>query len=347
VLEVAHVAPYLTRKGLLGARAVVDGRLRVIDVSRRNRVFMVTADDEPSYIVKLPDDANDRGVAHEAAVLQRLQAEGGDGRAASFLPTVVVYDAGEGVLILEAPPGAHNLAQQHARGRFSRALAREAGRALAVLHSVEPGTLDDLRAPDPTWALAIHRPSLHALRTLSAASVELVRTIQGSPALCAALDELIASSQRVSVIHGDIRWENCLVLSHRGTTRRTRLLLIDWELAAAGDPALDIGAFFSEYLRVWLRPGNALPAIRPAVGAFWEAYERHRGHSTIELSRTLRRALRFAGASLVLTALEDAQELAELRETERSTLKLGTEVLRRPDEAAAHLLGFRTTWDRG
>ncbi|MGZ8647299.1 MAG: hypothetical protein ACXW08_01470, partial [Solirubrobacteraceae bacterium] len=102
MLDVADVAPYLNRKGLLGARAVVDGRLRVVDVSRRNRVFMVTAEDQPSYVVKLPDDAEDRGVAHEAAVLQRLRAEVGDDRAASFLPTVVAYDPGEHVLILES-----------------------------------------------------------------------------------------------------------------------------------------------------------------------------------------------------------------------------------------------------
>jgi hypothetical protein len=47
-----------------------------------------------------------------------------------------------------------------------------------------------------------------------------------------------------------------------------------------------------------------------------------------------------------MTALEEAQMLVELRQSVLSTLQLGANVLRRPDEAAAHLLGFRTFWGR-
>ena len=362
MLDVADVAPYLTGKGLLGARAVVDGRLRVVDVSRRNRVFLVTADDEPCYVVKLPDEPGDSGVEHEAAVLDRLRSAGGDGCLSSFLPIPVLYDAAQNALVLEVPPDARDLRQQHVRGRFSPTLARETGKGLAVLHSVASAVLDGLQAPDPRGLLAVHSPDLHAARTLTAAGVDLVRMIQGSDELCRELDELLACHRDECVIHGDMRWDNCLALSRGGSSRRTRVLLIDWELSTAGDPALDIGAYFAEYLRAWQQsvgmpdpheparrlvdPRQVLPTMQPAVGAFWEAYERRRGHSAMELSRTLRRALRFAGARLVMTALEEAQMLVELRQSVLSTLQLGANVLRRPDEAAAHLLGFRTFWGR-
>ena len=86
------------------------------------------------------------------------------------------------------------------------------------------------------------------------------------------------------LIHGDVRWENCVAVAARPGLRRTRVLLIDWELAGRGVPAFDVGSVLAEYLRVWVGsvpiaspspPGQAgypLARMQPAVGAFWSAY---------------------------------------------------------------------------
>ena len=59
------------------------------DVSRLNRVFLVTAEGERCLVVKLADEPGSEGVAREAAVLERLWSSGtGDGLA-RFLPPVV------------------------------------------------------------------------------------------------------------------------------------------------------------------------------------------------------------------------------------------------------------------
>jgi aminoglycoside phosphotransferase (APT) family kinase protein len=362
MLDVADVAGYLLDRQLLSPRAIVDGSLRVEDRSRRNRVFLVTSDETPGYVVKLPDAPGDTGVEHEAAVLDRLRSRLGESCLTVFLPNPVLYDAAEAVLVLELPLNAQDLTQHHRYRRFSRALAGETGKALAALHGVAPGVLDGLSAADPWQTLAVHRPDMRTLRTLTAASVDLIRMIQDSEQLCSELDELLRRHRDETVIHGDMRWDNCLAVSRRGSDRRTRVLLIDWELSAAGDPALDVGAYFAEFLRAWhqsiaipdpreperrrIHPQDALPALQPAVRAFWEAYKRHRDQPAIELNRTLRRAMQFAGARLVLIAIEEAQTLTELSPSVRSTLQLGANVLQRPDEAAAHLLGFRTSWSR-
>jgi aminoglycoside phosphotransferase (APT) family kinase protein len=361
VLEPADVATYLLERKLLSLRAVVDGGLRVVDVSRRNRVFLVTAEHERCFVLKLAGEPGDTGVAREAAVLERLQSPHVGGELATRLPAMVDYDSSEGVLILEATPEAQDLRRHHACGRFSRTLAQEAGRALALLHAIPPAALSDLATPsDPTWILQVHRPDLDTLRTLSAASVELIRVVQSSEELCAGLDELLASWRGESVIHGDMRWDNCLALRGRESKRRDRLLLIDWELSGAGDPGLDIGAFFGEYLHAWVQsvpivdprdPGRLLGHARlplrrmqPALMSFWDTYTRHSGLPAAELTRILRRATRFAGARLVEAALEEAQTMAELPGSALHTLQLGANVLRRPDEAAAHLLGLRASW---
>jgi aminoglycoside phosphotransferase (APT) family kinase protein len=235
-------------------------------------------------------------------------------------------------------------------------LARETGRALALLHSVPLVAVEDLNGPDHARALRLHRLDLDALHTLSPAAVELIRIVQGLGELCASLDELAASWRRESVIHGDVRWANCLAWRSMDSNRWTRLHLIDWELCAAGDPAADIGAFFGEYLRAWLQsipitdpedPGRLLAhaglplrRMRPALTAFWDAYTQHSPGNATELGQRLRRATRFAAVRLLEAALEEAQTLDELRARVLYLVPLSQNILRRPDDASMHLLGL-------
>jgi aminoglycoside phosphotransferase len=360
VLGLADVAPYLIDRKLLSARAVVDGDLRVEDKSGRGRVFVVTAEGDRSLALKSAGAAGAARVAREAAALERLwSVDAGDGLA-SFLPAVVAYDSAEGVLILEAAPHARDLRRHHAGGRFSCALATETGRALARLHDIRPAAMNGLERPaDLSWSLRLHEPDLDSLRTSSAAALELTRIIQGTDELCAALEELVASWSEDVVIHGDVRWDNCLAWRGTGSDHWTRLQLIDWELCGVGDPGWDIGAFFGEYLRAWLQSipiadprnpgwllahaGLPLRRMRPALRAFWDAYTRHGTTTAAESGGLLARAVRFAAVRMLSAALEEAQTLTELRVSVLYPLLLSQSILRRPREAA-DLFGLGPWW---
>lgn len=340
MLGAADVAGYLLARGLIHPRAVVEGGLTVDDRSHLNRVFIVAADGERRLVVKVG-----AGVAREAAVIERLRAVATLTRA---LPRVVAHDGAERVLVLEAAPGARDLVRHHARGRFSRALAAEAGRSLARLHALPPDALGGvaplLPAPPP------HRPELDGLRAMSGAAIELTRIVQRSDDFCAELDEILARPPpALAVVHGDVRWGNFVAL-RRGSRGWNGLQLVDWELCGAGDPAVDVGAFIGEYLRAWIgsmpvadpRDPGALRAraqiplgrLRPAVRAFWTAYADHRAGSHEAPRETLRRSLRFAGVRLLVTAFEAAQAVGELRPGVVALLPLSRNVLRRPDQAA-------------
>jgi aminoglycoside phosphotransferase (APT) family kinase protein len=338
-VSAADVAGYLLERGLLDPRAVVHARLTVVDRSGLNDVFVVTAEGEPRLVLK-----SGPSVPREAAVLERLRAAAGAALARA-LPVPITHDPAGEVLVLAAAPGARDLTRHHARGRFSRALAGEAGRALALLHAVPPEALDGLGPLPP--AVPPHRPDLVTLRTLSGAAVELTRIVQRSADLCSELDALLARPAAApSVIHGDVRWGNLVAL--RGGGRWSRLQLVDWEHCALGDPAADVGAFIGEYLRAWRRsipvadPRDAGPMVararaplrrmRPALRAFWSAYVRHRRGDEAP-GVTLRRSLRFAGVRLLLAAYEEAQAADELGPRVLGLLPLSHNVLSRPDEA--------------
>jgi hypothetical protein len=321
-------------------------------MSRRNTVLAVARERAPDYVVKQRRDRGDPGVAREADVLCALRAETDLGH---VLPVIVDYDERDNVLVLESPPGQRELGTHHARGRFSAALACAAGRALASVHRLAPDAVgprpDGL---DPTWPLSWHRPQLTRLFELSAAGIALLRMAQGSHALCEELDEMRESWRTEAVVHGDARWDNWIALPAAPGRSRDRLLLLDWELAGPGDPCLDVGAFFAEYLQAWVGsipivdsrdPGlmshlasRPLDRMQPAIREFWRAYVTASGEHAKH--RPLVRAVRFAGVRLLQAAVERADRASELRARTVAVMQLGLNVLQRPADAAGRLLGL-------
>jgi thiamine kinase-like enzyme len=156
--------------------------------------------------------------------------------------------------------------------------------------------------------LALHRPPLEALRYLSAASVELVKELQRDAAACRAMEELREGWSAVALVHRDVKWANCIAVGGA-------IKLVDWEMAGWGDPAWDIGSALAEL------------AARPAAAvALWRAYAAARAPDP-----GLRdRALRFAGARLVQTAFEHAQELVTLDDRATTDLRAGCALLVTP-----------------
>jgi aminoglycoside phosphotransferase (APT) family kinase protein len=358
MLDIADVVPYLLEHDLVAARAVVDGSLRIVDRSGRNHVFVVTADGERGLVVKQAGDGDPGRTRHEAAVLERLRAA--DRRFTTRLPAPVLYDAAAGILVLEAARDPHDLRRRHARGRYSREIAAQAGRTLGLLHATPPAVLGERAGPGGIRpGLRMHRPSMRDAVELTSAAIELVGAIQRSGELCTALDALHASPREGAVIHGDVRWDNVLTAgaSNRTSARRGRVLLVDWEGACTGDPSQDVGAFFGEYLYDWIRSipivdpddpgrliaraGRPLARMRPAIGAFWHAYRGHDGGERDGL--LLRRAARFAAVRVLAAAYEESLTRDVLSGSAHFALQLSTNVLRRPDRAIAHLLGLDPT----
>jgi aminoglycoside phosphotransferase (APT) family kinase protein len=352
VLDLADVPRYLLERRLLEPRDIVQGGLRVIDASRLNSVYIVTAADRWPLVVKAG-----AGVAREAAVLERLHGAADGGGLAAFLPPVLVADRIGGRLVLESAPGTRDLRRHHAHGRFSRALAREAGRALAALHAIPLAAMDGMRAGgDRGSDVRLHAPDLDAVHSMSPAAKELTRFIQGLDDLCAALDRIAASSRADAVIHGDVRWDNLLAIPDAGSRHWTKLGLIDWEHCEIGDPAVDVGAFLGEYLRAWaqsvpvadpLDPGRLLghaglplARMRPALGAFWEAYARRVRSPADDLGRMLRRAVDLAAVRLLTAALEEAQARDELQARMLCLVPLSRNLLCRRGDECARLLGL-------
>ncbi|MEA2149711.1 MAG: hypothetical protein QOD69_1541 [Solirubrobacteraceae bacterium] len=312
MLEQHEVAAYLLARRLISRRSIVSGRLRIADASSRNRNFRVSGAPGESYLLKqglAADSAHT--LANEVALYRRLVA------VAAWIPRLVAHDAQRGVLILEWIEGGQALDR---RGRCSPTLAAVLGRVLADLHAIAPDG-EELRRDAP-WVLALHRPPLDALRSFSAASVELVTALQRDAAACRALDELRDGWRADALVHRDVKWANCVVHGRA-------IALVDWEMAGWGDPAGDVGSALAEFT------GRS-----PNAGALWRSYVARRGLDADAASQLLVRALRHAGARLLQTGYEHTQEIAGLDARAAADLRCARALLVSPRDAAATLLGI-------
>ncbi|KQV45080.1 phosphotransferase [Massilia sp. Root335] len=354
----AAVTRYLIARGLLAPAAIVDGSFRMRDRSRRNLNVLVDGAGRNGLFVKIgADRAHGAGLAHEAAVYRLLRRALAPAHAARLLPDLVDHDPHAAVLVL-GQADRENLRDLHARlGRFVPALAARLGRELGQLHSAlppdaVPGSGDGGFYPLP---FCLVTPMLGFVANCSAASVSLLRVVQGNAGLCGMLEALAATwrarcTEHPCLIHADLRLDNCCV-----NLRPRRLRIVDWELATAGDPAWDAGAVMADYMSAWLQsmplPAGAEPAdcmplagiphtgLQDAVRAFFTAYAAARRLAGSARTAELHACVRYAAARLLQLAYEQMQGAAQLTTHALGHVQLCENLLRRPEEGAAHFLG--------
>lgn len=363
MLTQLEVAAYLLQHDLISAASIVEGDLAVADASRRNRNFKVISERGPSYLLKQGVGSGGKAtLAHEAVVYAFLRSLSGKDGLDECLPYYYGYDTKERILVLELVRDAQDFREYHARcGRFSTLLARAMGKALATVHRLTrtygDGSDDGrLFAVQPPGVLSIHRPDPGVLLDVSAANVELIKVVQNSPKFCRNLDELREDWRTETLIHSDIKWDNCVIFARPASKRKTRLKIIDWEVAGMGDPCWDIGSVFSNYLSFWLLSipitgedptersielaRYPLEKMQPAMRSFWQSYVRYMELDTATSGEWLLRAVMYGAARLVQTGYEQSQMSVHLAGNVGSLLQLSLNILQRPQEAIVHLLGL-------
>jgi hypothetical protein len=80
--------------------------------------------------------------------------------------------------------------------------------------------------------------------------------------------------------------------------------------------------------------------MQPAIRSFWESYVRRRGFDRVSSREKLRLATRYGAARLLQTAFEQSQNVSHLTGNLVLLLQLSLNMLARPDEAGADLLGI-------
>ncbi|PRQ08182.1 phosphotransferase [Enhygromyxa salina] len=348
------VIRYLLARGLLEVEDVVAGRVVVQEERRRNNNLRVSVDGRRGLFLKQAaseDPSLRETLDREAWVYAQVPARAP--KLDAITPRRLHFDAHRSILVTELLDGLTIGAAGAAVDSVE--LAVMLGAALARAHeggaSLVQETDERLPRHPPSVLLltdseCVVSPSVHP---------GIVEAIHELPELAGALTELRGAWSGDTLIHGDVKWDNVLLVPDAGG--EPRIVLVDWELADVGDPAWDVaGMLYGCLLDLISEDGEAAGARRPptvearrlaVARALWSTYIACRGLSPRRSAALLVQSTRLAGARLVQSAVE-AQALDQpLARSTLVLLQLAANVMRAPRRAHTALLGLESPLSSG
>lgn len=353
---------YLRDAGLACADDVTSGDFGIVEVGRRNRNFIVLRERAGSLFVKQVPGVFPETVTsfrREAACAQLAHEAGERTTLGRIAPRLRRYDATRHVLVYDAFEQSETLTELVARtGAVPAGLPGRLALIVAACHleSARPGALAAV-APvlsgDAPWVFIVGEKAEMVMPNMSPGCRQVVDVLRATPELLHGLAVLGAGWRRLALMHGDLKWDNVLLVGPADGERELRL--IDWELADLGDPLWDVASVLGSFLQFWVLNVPAqhayagapavtgavpLETVRGLAGEFWHAYA-GAVHAAQPLTDELAlRVGRLAGARLVLLAFELLQGEQALTPHAQLALRLARYFLADPARAMADLLGI-------
>jgi Phosphotransferase enzyme family len=355
-LSSKNLIPYLLQRRFITPEAVVDGGIMIVDSSSRNNNFKVILRDAPGYFVKQARTWEQQTVSSlqmEATCYWLAHNDPSSSALQEVIPKYFDYDASRHILTVELLQEGENLSEYHRRlGMFPTEIAEQLGVLLRRYHQttteiVEKVDRQQVFRKQAPWILSVHQ-SNH-LTGLSAANSQLIQIVQRYPEFHQALNALRSQWRVRALIHGDIKWDNCVLFQNGNAIPQMKL--VDWELADFGDPLWDAGAVLQAYLSFWIL--SLLPAadanpesvirtapyplekLHPAIRSFWESYSASLPDD--EKNHALTVAVQYAAARMIQTAFEYMHQSPQLSANAVYILQVSMNVLTNPKDAIRNL----------
>jgi hypothetical protein len=369
LINLDNAADYLLARGLLDTKSIVDGDLKIIDSSRRNRNLQVIRKKDTSFMIKQPsptDPVNTVTIKKEALLYLLMQTNKDFMSLKDIAPSILDFDDTKNVVITEFVREAqswNSYYYQSAEPTLKKEEFARLGRIVASYHEAFSGM-----AASPNLGFlqggfvpvaAIVRPGPEIFVELTSSNLKLLKTIQQYPTFYDSLEELYAGWRSETLIHGDLKWDN-IISSPDGADKKIKI--VDWESASMGDPAWDVGSIFHEFIRYWLsfmpisgresaeqlveRASLNLKDIHPVSRAFWNSYITQRQIQGKAANELLVRSARFCAARLVQTAYESLYSTTELPNIIVYMIQVSANIFNRTNDALVQLLGipFQGEW---
>lgn len=361
-LTASNLVHYLCAQGTVSTACVANNDFCVLEAGRRNRNYKVLRKHEPSLFIKQVGNTDAMSVStleREAACFHLVQKNPVFQPMAGLMPRLIAHDPKRHILITELFPQAESLNEFFQRKKiFPESMGKLLGESLGFCHALlykhQLNANDVAALPrQPPWILSFHQTHAN-MATQGGATAELLRIVAQYPEFYQNLDRLRNDWRYDSIIHGDVKWDNCMV--YHDANNQEKLALIDWELVDYGDAAWDVGGAFHAFLASWMYTmpfhTNAelsslmngavckLEQLAPAVRAFWTAYCTARGIGSANRSAYLLRCIEFAAARLLQTTFEHLNHTQTMSNMGAILLQLSQNILRSPRDAARELFGL-------
>lgn len=178
-----------------------------------------------------------------------------------------------------------------------------------------------------------------------------------------AIAELGTAFDPCCLTHNDLKLNNILLhidweraVSKPEQPDSSIIRVIDWERAAWGDPACDLGTLIASYLQIWLYSlvtsnsitieeslrlaTTPLELVQPSIAALAGAYFQHFPEILERRPDFLRRVVQFSGLALIETIQATLQHQKSFGNTGICMLQVAKTLLCRPEPSIATVFGM-------
>lgn len=340
-----NIISYLMERKLIDAKSIVNDNLKIIDSSRRNRIFQVRKDDGGNLVIKQPrltDINNLITIRNEALLYLLVRKEQDFAILKGIMPEIIDFDEERSIMITELIEDTRTVNDNHARwGELRREELESLGRAMAIYHRVFSEYMDKLKFIKYGFipAATIIRPTPGIFVDIKHDALKLLKMIQEYPVFNKLVDDLSSSWEYKTLIHGDIKLDNILIKDD------TSIRIIDWEGAMIGDPAWDIGSIFQEFIKLYMyiqpsRDTIGSKDIQSMIRIFWNSYLRSNQLNASESNQLLIKSTKFCAARLLQSAYELVDSYEQITDAALYMIQMSMNIFNRVEDATIHLLGI-------
>jgi thiamine kinase-like enzyme len=341
----------LLQKKLLTEEDFIWGDYEATSINRRNRNVQVTTSNNKNYLIKQVFDKNSdnaKTLLTELNLYKYIKENFSEIQ--SCFPQVNYACPEDIILILEFYKNAVPLWKYYKQKGITDMPLKtisSAGNLLAKMHNSfrngHIGALPFLSNELP-FAFYLHQPQPKILSYIHQGGLDFIESIQNDKELVNLFDTAHKNWEINSLIHGDIKLDNLLVIVNDTEDESTELKLIDWEMAQYGDRAWDVAGGLQDFIFWWviMMPEHDTAAemiknarfsfkdLAPSIFSYWDSYS-----NVIELhpeakEELLDKAIQFSGFRCLQTAYEIATKFDSIPPIASVLLNLGKSIIKNP-----------------
>jgi thiamine kinase-like enzyme len=363
-----NVIQYLLDTGLCSLEdgAYVDSQLRQ---SRNNRCFIVTLPGKKLLVKqqRCLSDGVPQELFNEMLLHQLLEQFPVSRNITALASSVLHFDSDNSILVRNYLDDYKELDSFYwDSGIYPETIAATVGSSLAALHRSTYNRREYRNfmatAPDsgiryqyfnPAQGVGIVTPEMFG--AISADSREFYILSQRYESLESAIADLACEWNPCCLTHNDLKLENILVHARWDKLDNCLIRFIDWETAAWGEPAFDLGTLIADYLRIWLSSIIVdetleleesqqlalveLETLRPSILALTRAYIGAFPMIMEYRKNFIMRVVQFAGLALMNSLEQDIKSQQSFNNTQLNILLTSKTLLTMPFESINTVFG--------
>jgi hypothetical protein len=336
-------AAILLQHDLVPAAQVLDQGLRLVATERaRATTVSVHLGARALFLVKLGAPPSQSWGEREIRCYRALDAIAPGG---AIAPALVQSDLRQCVLVIQLLDPVITLHDHFSvNSLYAPAVLDGLSRAMTVLHTRSATRQLDAPSAMP-WILS------EAVEGGDTGLGEILPDAGARAALLQRLAKARTLWREEALIHGDLKWDNCLLIDAGSDGTPAAVRLVDWELGGKGDPAWDLATALQEFVfhahpecMAGSTPFGWLATSEPgrAAGHLLHRYLRLSNLTDIRRDDFLARVGIYAGCRLVQTAFELAAVQGGQGPGARTAMDMALRVGEHPDELVAVLGGIHS-----